>query len=329
MRRQRDRNAPSDRQRGQAIVIFALSLVAILAMSGLVLDGGAAFAQRRSTQSAADLAAVAGATAYGNALSQGGSEVEATAGAEEVARQVAEANGFLDDGQNAVEVDVAVDPNALAGRTLVTVSITKPRVNSFAAVVGQPVWDVTAVAVAATGFPNAANGVMPIIFNERALGTDNGHDPWAVGLYNLPTNSPNLPKDVPQDETQFNWTVFCLGGGNECNGDSNTVDSIINQQGYQTTVTLDMLIGPLNAGAHTGLFNDMAQWVDTDFPVPVVDSFGAMQGWAIFHLIDVQGGSNKLLEGYFVNTLNHEALTIVQCECSAGYYGSYTVKLIE
>jgi Putative Flp pilus-assembly TadE/G-like len=43
----RSRSLRRQRQSGQAIVIFALSLVGLLAMSGLVLDGGGAYAQRR------------------------------------------------------------------------------------------------------------------------------------------------------------------------------------------------------------------------------------------------------------------------------------------
>jgi len=53
-----------ERERGQIVVIFALALVAIIAMVGLVLDGGSAFAQRRDEQSAADLAALAAANDY-------------------------------------------------------------------------------------------------------------------------------------------------------------------------------------------------------------------------------------------------------------------------
>ena len=49
---------------GQIIVIFALALVAMIAMVGLVLDGGSTFAQRRGQQNAADLAALAGANDY-------------------------------------------------------------------------------------------------------------------------------------------------------------------------------------------------------------------------------------------------------------------------
>ena len=52
------------------LVLFTLALVAIIAMVGLILDGGGAFAQRRGQQNAADLAALAGADALLNGRSQ-------------------------------------------------------------------------------------------------------------------------------------------------------------------------------------------------------------------------------------------------------------------
>ena len=48
-------------ERGQTIVVLALAMVPILAMAGLVVDGGWAFAQQRRTQNAMDAAANAGA----------------------------------------------------------------------------------------------------------------------------------------------------------------------------------------------------------------------------------------------------------------------------
>ena len=60
------RSSRSPRERGQILVIFVLALVAIIAGVGLVIDGGFAFAQRRSEQNAADLAAFAGANALLN-----------------------------------------------------------------------------------------------------------------------------------------------------------------------------------------------------------------------------------------------------------------------
>ena len=52
------------RERGQILVLFAFGAVALIAMVGLVLDGGDTYAQRRDEQNGADMAAMAGANAY-------------------------------------------------------------------------------------------------------------------------------------------------------------------------------------------------------------------------------------------------------------------------
>lgn len=49
------------RSRGQILVIAVLALVAIVMMTGLVIDGGALFAQQRAAQNGSDAAATAGA----------------------------------------------------------------------------------------------------------------------------------------------------------------------------------------------------------------------------------------------------------------------------
>jgi hypothetical protein len=49
------------RTRGQIIVVAAIAMVAIVGMTGLVIDGGALFAQQRVAQNGADSAATAGA----------------------------------------------------------------------------------------------------------------------------------------------------------------------------------------------------------------------------------------------------------------------------
>ena len=62
-----DHGPARERQQGQVMVLFLLAIFAIIGMVGLVLDGGSVFAQRRDQQTAADLAAMAGAAAYLNA----------------------------------------------------------------------------------------------------------------------------------------------------------------------------------------------------------------------------------------------------------------------
>jgi hypothetical protein len=58
--RQGDRSA-----RGQVVVIVAVALTALVAMAGLVIDGGLAWSNRRQLQNAADSAALAGTRVLG------------------------------------------------------------------------------------------------------------------------------------------------------------------------------------------------------------------------------------------------------------------------
>ena len=51
-------------ERGQILIMFTLAILVIVGILGLVLDGGAAYAQRRAEQGVADLSSMAGATAY-------------------------------------------------------------------------------------------------------------------------------------------------------------------------------------------------------------------------------------------------------------------------
>jgi Flp pilus assembly protein TadG len=50
-------------ERGAALILISLSLTAVMATGGVIVDGGNAFAQRRQMQNAADSAALAGARA--------------------------------------------------------------------------------------------------------------------------------------------------------------------------------------------------------------------------------------------------------------------------
>jgi hypothetical protein len=62
-RKQRRRSAQS----GQAIVLMAVAMVGILAFVGLAIDGGRYFEQRRTSQNASDMAALAGLFVYSKA----------------------------------------------------------------------------------------------------------------------------------------------------------------------------------------------------------------------------------------------------------------------
>jgi Flp pilus assembly protein TadG len=319
-------------QRGQILILFVLAIFVIVGVIGIVIDGGAAYAQRRGEQSVSDLAAMAGATAF---LNTQGDYATKNAAADAAARSIATQNGYTD-GVDGANVDVQLFNSATA--THVRVDITGLHHNNFAAVLGMPTWDVSVTATAEVADrPNGAIGVMPILFNAEAF-PGAVCDAEATGclpeVYQLPGSG---NEDVPQDATQFNWTVFCAGdGGGTCEGDSSDVREIMDQGGNDTVVYVDDDIGPLNAGTHTTLLDKgsgagtLAEHIGETFPVPIVDDDGNMVGFGYFRLLDVEGAPDKVIRGYFVSPVNAaEFVVCPSCAQSQLNTGVYRLALID
>lgn len=299
-------SADRSRERGQVLVLFALALVAIVAMTGLVLDGGSAFVQRRGMQNVADSAAMSAGYAY----AMGGDLNAATV----AARSTAAANGYTH-GVDGVTVSVTmVNSNPAPS---FTVAMSGPHANNFAGIVGMPSWQVSTTATAQSGRPNGVIGALPVIFNQNAfVGNGSGNEV----AYEEPAPG---SEDVPVAANQFNWTEFC----DDCNADSSTVRQLIVDRGGSQTVTLDDKISPLNAGSHTTLFDAMADLVGGSFAVPVVNDSGDMVGFAMFKLTGAVGGSTKQIRGYFVSPINPASMSIVTNVAGGCACGSYVVKL--
>ncbi len=309
---------PNTRQaeRGQVLAIFALALVAIIAMTGLVLDGGSTFVQRRDQQNVADSAAMAAAYNYVNNADSGFAQAAAQANAS--------ANGYANGSSGAtVSVSIADGP---AGSKDITVSVTRPHANHFAGIVGMSSWNVTTTATARSGPANGAVGAAPIIFNEDAfpgglpVGTEQAYDEPGSGN-----------QDVPHGPSQFNWTIYCTANGNPCNANTNGVRDLIDgTNGNGATIVKGKTqIGPLNAGSHTALFDAMASLVGECFPVSVVDNHGTFQGLATFCLTGSVGGSTKQIRGYFKTPSEGDELRIVPgATPGSTAFGQYVVQLI-
>ena len=90
-------SSTTERERGQVLAIFAISLVALLGAGALAFDGGMMILERRDQQNAADAAAMAGARYV----------TTDHAKARTVAASVASDNGFTDgSGMQVVNVNV-------------------------------------------------------------------------------------------------------------------------------------------------------------------------------------------------------------------------------
>lgn len=305
---------PDRHERGQVLAIFALGLVAIIAMTGLVLDGGSTFVQRRDMQNAVDAAAMAAGYAYVNTNS--------ASAATAAAKDAAKANGYAE-GTGGVVINVAV--TEMAAGTTVKVSMSRPHRNHFSGIVGMPTWDVSTTATSLSGPPNTAIGAAPLIFNAAAFPiTQPGTPLW----FSEPGTG---TQDVPQGGDQFNWTIYCTANGNPCNANRDGVEALIagtNQQGNE--IAIDDEIGPLNAGAYAKLYSDMAVFVGEEFPVAIVDGSGQFLGIAMFRLTGSVGGSTKQIQGYFLDGYSSEMLRIDPNNTpGTSVFGAHTVYLID
>ncbi|HEY3334918.1 MAG TPA: pilus assembly protein TadG-related protein [Candidatus Limnocylindrales bacterium] len=305
-----------DSSSGQVIVIFALALVALIAMVGLVLDGGSTFAQRRSQQSAADLASLAGANDY--LLNH-----DATL-ATGRARAVAATNGFTH-GTGGVTVDVII---ATSNGVEVTVTIQAPHQNHFAGVVGMPTWPVGATATAQSGFPDSVVGAAPMLFSIDAFGP-NGQPLAGYGNAGVPftfDHGQGQSGDAPDAGGLMSWTDY----DPLSNDNTRVMSQIINGEiVVSKTIDFGEYIGEHNNGEHAALFGELV--FPADYPVPIVDHTGHFQGWATFHLTGASQGGRSVT-GYFKSNYVSEKLTITSCSAAANdcprYVGSYVLKLI-
>ena len=120
------------KQGGQALVLIALAAIGLFAITGLAIDGGAKFSDRRHAQNAADTAALAGALSYGKGNS--GWKLDAL--------NIASSNGYNDDlVSNNVEVYLCTEAGSSCGAyagssQYVQVIITSTINTSFSRVIG-------------------------------------------------------------------------------------------------------------------------------------------------------------------------------------------------
>lgn len=327
-------------RRGQILVLFVLALVAIVAGVGLVIDGGFAFAQRRSEQNAADLAAFAGANALLN-----GQNVTAAAHA------AAAANDYPN-GTSGVTVTVSTTSKT------VKVDISAPHSNYFAGVVGQPTWQVSVTATALAGIPKKFSGVAPFILSQEIF------DP-ATGLPFEPytsvtdfTKTQGQGSDEPLTVLNLAWTN--LGTGNVSSKDIK--DALTGAAPINADLAINDYIGQKNNGVHNSLFdtnsasqpsiNTTLAGLDVAVPIvgpPLGQTFcngggsyvdGCFRGWALFHVVSAQkNGADGddgagTISGYFLTGITRSAsaddvCAITDSACAGFFHGSYVIKLID
>ncbi len=125
-------------ERGQAIVLIAFAIVGLVAITGLAIDGGFAFSDRRHAQNAADASSLAGALAKINAVEDPDETEDPDILATLAALNIALTHGFDNDiTTNTVTVNIPPVDGPYAGDgAFVQVIIQTSRDTFFAKVVG-------------------------------------------------------------------------------------------------------------------------------------------------------------------------------------------------
>lgn len=314
------RGAAPERERGQILVLFAIALIVIIGMVGLVLDGGSAFAQRRAEQNAADLAALAGANVYLHESQSGfGNHNTWQATAKAAAFSASTRNGYAAAAGATVTVPDFV---AMSTGYRVRVNITAAHPNTFARVLGANSWDVSVTAAAVTGSIDTAVGAAPWTMNINAFNSDGSPkytsaNPQDFGVGN--------GSDYPINQLDISWTDF--------NGDNNVntseVRGIIRGSNVVTaTFDFGQYLGQKNQGTHNDLYDEVDDHLAGHLvPVPIVGppiapattcagstkTNGCFRGWAMFYVVSADGKSKKNITGYFTGNFTQSPLSVGEC----------------
>jgi hypothetical protein len=210
--RERERS----RQQGQAIALLAIAMAAIVAGVAVVVDGGYAFAQRRSSQNAADFGAMAGTRVIGLhrvGNPAGGAQVAAAIDSALAANDatLVEATYVDEDG---ADLGPVASGGAIPGTAFGVVVEAKTSWQPFLlGVLGITDWEAGARATAKTPGEALGGGVMPVGIRDEHFD----------GLTNCPIT--NFDDCVGQHLTSghlnipggFGWLKFGLNGnGNKC-----------------------------------------------------------------------------------------------------------------
>ncbi len=227
--------------RGQILVIFAMTVIVLVLVAGLIIDAGFGFGQRRAAQNASDLAAMAGArvlTAWVQGDTTNGTDANVVASIDQT---VAANHGLpvqygAPAGPRYVTVGGAVlgyvgtgfipgpscQANANGCAAGVIVSSDRSWQPFFARLIGLNTWSTTATATARGGYraggPPAGN-LLPIGVSRATYDTayDNG-DVCPAGTAAADCTVVDLTEGTLNIPGGFGWLKFGCGDSTDANG---------------------------------------------------------------------------------------------------------------
>jgi Flp pilus assembly protein TadG len=212
-------------ERGQALILITFAIIGLIALTGLTVDGGIAYSERRTAQNAADSAAFAAALAHsrGQNLTQAASTVALT-------------NGYDNNGStNAVVVNSVDSPSGEcpAGTTNnkdITVTITTVTETSFSNLVG-----IQQVTNTVTAITRSCGTYVAPLFNGNAIvslapsgkGFDaTGNPNWNITGGGIFSNSSSSNAAYCNGATQLNTPSISVVGNVTLGCNANVANGI-------------------------------------------------------------------------------------------------------
>lgn len=279
-------------ERGQNIVLLALTLPVLVGMLALGIDGGYGYAQRLRMQTAADAAALAGARAL--ALEMTNPQVGSTIA------QYATGNGAATFTWSVVGANAGVQVN-----TQVTWN------TFFAGIVGLPTMTAVADATASIEFLSATGNLLPIAVYEFPF---------------VPSTTYSLWDDEMHAPGSFGWLDWDGGGG----GAAQLADDILNPSNSGSWSIGDLVPPKTGVVSSSLVRNALDTWINQHVTVPIYDQVTgngsntrySVSGFAEFVLTGHElTGANKHVDGYFIQW--------VEAGQSGGSQGVRTIRLTQ
>jgi len=261
------------KEHGQSLVLVTLLLVGMVAMMGLIFDGGNAYLQRRRMQNAADAATLAGGRELALALSANDTSSAAESRVGNAIRNYFQANGGnLSNNLQMTFVNPQGQPTGIIGASNgippntsgVSVTTATNFPTFFLTVLNIDTGRVAARALAQTGQPTGMTNLFPLAVPTGTL-TTNTPPPAGQCNFNYPAPCQVWGTSKGDDEASRGWTNFKV-----CGGGSDYLKDVLDGNATSGTVKVGESICT-ETGSIDALSDHLRPWIGKDVIIPIYD----------------------------------------------------------
>lgn len=262
-------------EHGQSIVLIALLMIGMIAMLGLVLDGGNAYVQRRRMQNVADAAAFAGGRALALQLAAGSNDqtpIQTAVNAYATYNGGSTSTGGLQvtylnptGGTTGAFSYGSIPPNTTGIRVTSATSFQ----TLFLGVVNQYTGAASASALVQTGKPQGVGNLFPLAVPTGTLVTQSP-PPNGQCNFNLTDRDCQIwGQDQGNDAASRQWTSFQI-----CGGGANYLSDVL--AGTKSSGLVEVGDSICTAtGSIDSMSDDLDPWIGKNVAIPIFDCTNA------------------------------------------------------